>query len=215
MGALSVAWSCESRYRFCVARRDPSSFWRSPGGVVAALGLGLVAAASAIAVCTKTAAASSSKLHIVGDSQACWCGALATTNPGSIFLSGVTSVGIVDCKFGSRIADWNAHIASIAINPSDYVLIFLGSNEMGNTPDPTTIIKSVLTRGGIPVWVGPPLIRGASGPFIAHVASICSSLGVEYFDSRTINLQQDAARVHPADAQEAARWLNAVLATLA
>jgi hypothetical protein len=124
----------------------------------------------------------------------------------------------VDCKIGSRVADWTHKLTQ----PSDrsviggaHVLIFLGSNEMDSTPDPTPVIKTIRQRGGIPVWVSPPLIRGKGGAFIPHMQKALGALNVPYFDSRSIGLKQDKAGVHPVSQAEADRWLKAVLATIA
>lgn len=149
------------------------------------------------------------RLHIIGDSQACRCGGVYPS--GTAFTNATTGVGVVDCKVGSRIADWNGHIDAVNVQSGDRALVFLGSNEMNSTPDPSFIINSLLSRGASVVWVGPPLIHDISGPFIAHVSGIVESLGVPYFDSRTLNLQQPDG-IHPSPS-EAARWLNAVLAS--
>lgn len=150
-------------------------------------------------------------LHIVGDSQACRVGQLG--GPNSTYLSGVTQVGVVNCKTGSTVADWNPPVIdSIPINAGDLVLVFLGSNQISATPDPKPIAQSVLKRGARVLWVGPPLIHGQSGAFIASTQAALASIGVPYFDSRILNLKQDAAGVHPVNAAEAARWLNAALA---
>ena len=158
-------------------------------------------------------------IQIIGDSQACWCSGLSKdSNPNHDFLKGITGSGQVDCKIGSRIADWNHKLTqvggAVGIIPGAHVLIFLGSNEMDSTPDPSLIVKTIRAHGGIPVWVGPPLIRGKSGAFIPHVQEILGKMGVPYFDSRAIGLKQDKAGVHPVSQAEANRWLNAVLKTL-
>src|ERR1700681_332539 len=103
-------------------------------------------------------------LHIIGDSQACRTANYYTSSHS--FVTATTNAGIVvDCKVGSRVSDWNAHIDSIAVQPGEHALIFLGSNQISSTPDPTYIVQSLLKRGAQPVWVGPPLIHGVSGPF--------------------------------------------------
>lgn len=149
------------------------------------------------------------RVRLIGDSQACLVGQLP--GPHTTFLHGTTAAGEVDCRWGSRIADWNARVDEIPVAPGDLVLVFLGSNEMDATPDPRPIVASLRRRGADVVWVGPPLIRGASGAFIPHVQSLLAHAGVPYFDSRSLALRQDAAEVHPADEVEAARWLDAVL----
>lgn len=153
-------------------------------------------------------------IRIVGDSQACWCGSLTTDrNPSRAFLTGVTVIGPVDCKIGSRVADWNGHIANTPIFPGDVVFVFLGSNELGNHPDPARILKSILERGAHPIWVGPPLIRGASGPAVMSIAAGCAALGVPYFDTQTqlVPPLQQTDGIHPASQAEAYRWLGAAM----
>ncbi len=149
-------------------------------------------------------------IRIVGDSQACWCGGLTTDlNPDHSFLRGVTVIGPVVCKIGSRVADWNSHINQVPVQPGDWVFVFLGSNELGNTPDPTTILRSILARGGHPIWVGPPLIRHASGPAVQSLRQGCAAVGVPYYDTPTALVPplQQKDGVHPLNAGEAYRWL--------
>jgi lysophospholipase L1-like esterase len=152
-------------------------------------------------------------IWVIGDSQACWCSGLTTDkNPSRAFLKGTTPVGQAECKIGSRTADWNAEIKNVPFAPGDWVLLFLGSNEMTSTPDPTPIAKHVLGRGGRLVWVGPPTIRGARGAFPESVRAKLQPLGVPYFDSRTLKLEQSDG-VHPTP-DEAVRWMQAVLASI-
>ena len=168
---------------------------------------------AAASVSRAITAVTQAPMWILGDSQACWCSGLTTDkNPSRAFLSGLTVAGAVDCKIGSRVADWNAHVENVPVRPGDRVLVFLGSNEMDGLPDPTKIVESLRRRGVTRItWVGPPLIRGKGGQAIGRLQSICARLNVPYFDSRTIELKQDKAGVHPMNQAEADRWLAAAL----
>jgi len=149
----------------------------------------------------------------VGDSQACIVSQLTTDkNPSRAFLEGETNADVeirVTCKIGSRVADWNKKIDAVKIDKGDTVFVFLGSNEFDNQPDPTTIVRSILRRGARPIWIGPPRIRGGEGRAPAFIAEKLRKLGVAFFDSRKLDLQQSDG-VHPTP-EEANRWRAAVL----
>jgi hypothetical protein len=152
-------------------------------------------------------------LRILGDSQACGAsGLLSPFDSRHAFLDAGTSTMIVRCRPGTRIGDWNKVIEAFPVHAGDPVLIFLGSNEADNLPDPAIIVSSLLRRGAKPVWVGPPLIRGKRGQAADHIAKIVQAWGVPFFDSRTLNLQQIDG-VHPTPS-EYARWLQAVLQSI-
>ncbi len=145
-------------------------------------------------------------LHIVGDSQACGAGLVA----GKVAELKAWPRVKVTCRGGTPVRYWSEHIDDAGLKPGDSVLIYLGSNDWGGSPDASVVLAKVKASGAKCVWVGPPLIRGKDGAAPRLMEKVRSDKTCAYLDSRELHLQQPDG-VHTS---EPARWLRAGVAKL-
>jgi hypothetical protein len=139
---------------------------------------------------------SQSKLHIIGDSQACSVKPHAPKD------------AIVSCQVGSTTAQWVKKIDTVGIVTGDKVIVFIGSNDWGGKPS----IKPLLMKlvGTSCVVAGPPLIRGKNGAADVLKRDVEADGTCRYLDSRTLNLSQPDG-VHTGESK---RWLAMALRLL-
>lgn len=145
-------------------------------------------------------------LHIVGDSQACAVGAVVDRVDDTKSWSRVKTT----CKVGTPVRYWAERIDDVDLKPNDSILIFLGSNDWGGSPDVKPLLEKVKISGAKCVWVGPPLIRGKDGAAPRLKEKITLDKTCVYLDSRELHLQQPDG-VHTS---EPVRWLRAGVAKL-
>lgn len=148
-------------------------------------------------------------LHVIGDSQACGAGWVIN----KLDETKAWSKTKVTCKVGTRVQYWYDHVDAAGLKPGDSVLIYLGSNNWGDLPDPRPLLAKVKASEAQCVWVGPPLVYGKDGA-APHLKKAVTDDGTcVYLDSRDLKLRL-GDRVHPATLAEHMRWLRASIQKL-
>lgn len=144
------------------------------------------------------------RILIVGDSQACamkWGAAKFVRRP--------TEKVDIFCKGGTRTSYWEgAHMKeALAGDRYDEVIVFLGSNDYGNRPDPTKVVARIKEAGVKKcVWTGPPLIRGQRSVTNDHLKRTVAPCA--YLDAQEIGVPLDPNdKVHPTPTG-AVLWLS-------
>lgn len=146
--------------------------------------------------------ASSQKVLITGDSQACamgW-GAIPAVK------SSAEKVDIL-CKGGTRTSYWagSKMVEALSHDKYDAVIVFLGSNDYGARPDPTPVVQRIKdAKVPVCVWVGPPLIRGQRSITNEHLKSRVGPC--LYLDSQELGVPL-ADGVHPTG-PGSVKWLR-------
>lgn len=149
-------------------------------------------------------------LHIIGDSQACGAGWVVN----KVVEANTWSKTKVTCKGGTRVQYWYDHVDQANIKAGDSVLVYLGSNNLGDVPDPKPLLSKIKATGAQCVWVGPPLIYGKNGAAPYLKKEVTDDGTCVYLDSRELKLLL-GDKVHPATLSEHARWLRAAIQKLA
>lgn len=143
-------------------------------------------------------------LHVVGDSQACGAGWAI----GKVDETKAWGKTKVTCKGGTRVQYWYDHVDEAGLKPGDSVLVYLGSNNWGDPPDPKPLLAKIKASGAQCVWVGPPLIYGKDGAAPYLKKAVTDDGTCVYLDSRELKLIL-GDKVHPATLAEHMRWLRA------
>jgi len=148
---------------------------------------------------------------IVGDSEACAVGAVAS----DVANEQVPPDNVnVSCKAGSTVQYWSGlHMKhALSLYPaSDVVLVFLGTNHYTSrsAPDVKPLLSELAARRLPCVWVGNVAVHGKSWPINALLKAAVSP-PCSYFDSERVKLQDG---VHP-DRTNAKLWLRQVWAAI-